>query len=46
MQSHLDELGKALEVHVRKEERELFPLIQESCSEELMIAIDTSLSSH
>ncbi len=42
---HLDDLGKALEVHVRKEERELFPLIQETCSEELMTAIDRSLSS-
>lgn len=43
---HLDELGKALEIHIRKEERELFPLIQETCSEELMTAIDKSLSSH
>ena len=43
---HLDELGKTLEVHVRKEERELFPLIQETCSEEVMIAIDKSISPH
>ncbi len=43
---HLDELGKALEVHVRKEERELFPLIEESCNEEQLKAIDYSLSSH
>lgn len=44
--THLDELGKELEIHIRKEERELFPLIQETCSEDLMTAIDTSLSSH
>ncbi len=30
--SHLDTLGKTLEKHVRKEEREIFPLIQQSCS--------------
>ncbi len=46
VETHLDELGKALEIHVRKEERELFPLIEESCSEELMTAIDASLSPH
>lgn len=44
--AHLDKLGKALEIHVRKEERELFPLIQETCSEDLMTTIDKSLSSH
>lgn len=44
--AHLDELGKKLETHVRKEERELFPLIQETCSDVLMTAIDQSLSSH
>jgi hemerythrin-like domain-containing protein len=44
--THLDELGKALETHVRKEERELFPLIEESCNEELLAAIDASLSPH
>ena len=42
--THLDVLGKALELHVRKEERELFPLIQEKCSEELMDAIEKSLA--
>ncbi|MEO6732692.1 MAG: hemerythrin domain-containing protein [Ferruginibacter sp.] len=42
----LDELGKALEVHVRKEERELFPLIEETCNNQLMAAIDQSLSPH
>jgi hemoglobin len=45
LQEHLDTLGKALEAHIRKEERELFPLIQETCGKELMIAIDKSLSS-
>jgi hemerythrin-like domain-containing protein len=30
----LDELGHLLEAHIRKEERVLFPLIQEHCSEE------------
>ena len=44
--AHLHELGKALEIHIRKEERELFPLIEESSSEDLMIAIDKSLSSY
>jgi len=43
--AHLDELGKVLEIHIRKEERELFPLIEATCSEALMKAIDTSLSS-
>ncbi|MFT3946338.1 MAG: hemerythrin domain-containing protein [Agriterribacter sp.] len=32
----LDELGKLLEAHIRKEERVLFPLIQEHCSEALL----------
>lgn len=44
--AHIDELGKALEIHVRKEEQELFPLIEETCSENIMTAIDNSLSSH
>ncbi len=43
--AHLDKLGHALEIHVRKEERELFPYIQKSCSEELMSAIEAFLSS-
>lgn len=30
----LDELGRMLEAHIRKEERVLFPLIQSHCSEE------------
>lgn len=46
LSAHLDELGKALEIHIRKEERELFPLIERCCSEALLAAIDTSLSSH
>ena len=43
--SHLDQIGKTLETHVRKEERELFPLMQETCNEDLMIKVDKSLSS-
>ena len=45
LKEHLHSIGKMLEAHVRKEERELFPLIQETCSEELMTAIDHSLTS-
>ena len=43
---HLHQLGKALEAHIRKEERELFTLMQESCSENILTVIGTSLSSH
>ena len=43
--SHLDQIGKTLETHVRKEERELFPLMQETFNEDLMIKVDKSLSS-
>ena len=43
---YIDKLGKYLEIHIRKEERELFPLIQENCSEEMMGEIDKSLTSH
>lgn len=39
LEEHLDTLGYALEKHIRKEERELFPLIQESCSETLLAEI-------
>jgi len=42
---HLNKLGKALEIHIRKEERELFPMIQEICNEEIMAEIENSLSS-
>lgn len=45
LSAHLDELGKALEIHIRKEERQLFPLIDQSCGEKLLAAIDASLSS-
>ena len=45
IETHLDELGKALEMHIRKEERELFPLIQETCDEPMMMAIDKMLTS-
>ncbi len=34
--SVLDKTGYLLESHIRKEERELFPLIQEYCSEEIL----------
>ena len=42
----LDALGKALELHVRKEERQLFPMIENTCSDVLMAAIQLSLSPH
>ena len=32
----LDELGRMLEAHVRKEERVLFPLIQQHCSGDVL----------
>lgn len=32
----LDETGRLLEAHVRKEERVLFPLIEKHCGEELL----------
>ncbi len=32
----LDSLGSKLEKHIRKEERILFPMIQEHCSEEVL----------
>ena len=44
--AHLDELGKSLEMHIRKEERELFPLIENVCSEEVLISISKSLTSN
>ncbi len=42
--NHLDTLGRTLEAHVRKEERQLFPLIQEKCSEETLANIEKALS--
>lgn len=38
-EEHMDLLGYALEKHIRKEEREWFPLIQDSCSEALLAEI-------
>jgi iron-sulfur cluster repair protein YtfE (RIC family) len=40
----LDQLGKELELHIRKEERQLFPLIQENCSEQVLNNIEILLS--
>jgi iron-sulfur cluster repair protein YtfE (RIC family) len=36
----LDELGNILENHIRKEERVLFPLIQQYCPEEILGTIE------
>ena len=36
----LDKLGALLEEHIRKEERVLFPLIQDHCPEEILTAIE------
>ena len=44
LELHLDELGHALEKHIRKEEREFFPLIQELCSEMILSEIELGLS--
>ena len=44
LSNHLDQIGKTLETHIRKEERELFPLMQETCNEDLMIKVDKLLS--
>jgi iron-sulfur cluster repair protein YtfE (RIC family) len=41
---HLDQLGKDLELHIRKEERQLFCLIQENCSEHVLNTIGMILS--
>ncbi|HNU89159.1 MAG TPA: hemerythrin domain-containing protein [Ferruginibacter sp.] len=35
----MDELGNKLEEHIRKEERVLFPLLQQYCPEELLLQI-------
>ncbi len=35
----MDRLGNALEQHIRKEERVLFPLIQEHCPEDILAGI-------
>ena len=39
----MDKLAKKLEAHIRKEERVLFPLLQEHCPEELMQEIHIGL---
>ena len=41
----LDSIGKELEIHIRKEERELFPMIQETCTGAQLKTIEASLSS-
>lgn len=46
LQTQLDELGKALEKHVRKEERELFPMIEANSNEQLLEKINQLLSPH
>ena len=42
--THLDKLGWDLQKHIRKEEREFFPLIQELCDEILLSEIGQALS--
>lgn len=44
LELYLDATGKALETHIRKEERELFPLMQEICSEALLQGINDCLT--
>lgn len=36
LSAQLDIIGRTLESHVRKEDRELFPLIQECCTDEIL----------
>ena len=36
LENYLDVLGTSLELHIRKEEREFFPLIQDTCNEALL----------
>lgn len=40
---HLDQLGKAMEFHIRKEDRQLFPMIQDNCSEAVLTEIAETL---
>lgn len=42
----LDHLGKTLEDHIRKEERQIFPLIQENCSHEKLERIRVLVAEH
>lgn len=39
----MDSLGKALEKHIRKEERVLFPLIEKYCSEKVLAEVQLLL---
>lgn len=43
LETTMDELGKALETHIRKEERVLFPLLQQHCAEERLQEISILL---
>ena len=40
LEEKMDALGKALDRHIRKEERVLFPLIQQYCPAEILSGID------
>lgn len=40
----MDTLGNALDQHIRKEERELFPLIEKSCDRAMMESIEKLLT--
>jgi hemerythrin-like domain-containing protein len=40
LETAMDTLGKALDAHIRKEERILFPLIQEHCPDEVLNTIE------
>lgn len=42
--AELDKTGNTLEQHIRKEERELFPMIQELCTEDQLREIEKALS--
>ncbi len=44
LEEDLHSLGCSLEKHIRKEERVLFPLIQDNCSEDLLNHIQNLLS--
>lgn len=43
--SAMDDLGNTLDKHIRKEERELFPMIENNCDEQMMASIDRILAS-
>jgi hemerythrin-like domain-containing protein len=43
LETAMDSLAIALETHIRKEERMLYPLLQQHCSEELLQEIHTLL---